>query len=188
MKKELNKRVVALSALLLALLVLLVLCGCSPSVVATGKSDGIAWTLDSDGTMTFSGSGTIPGAEYALNGETGESQDVYPDWFDHRGSVRAIVVENGVEHISMNAFLNFDGAISVDIAESVKTVEGYAFSGCTALEKFTTRGASTSLERYCVGYSSGGENDNLSSITFVGIAGSDVERYADSCGAHFRRL
>lgn len=175
--------------LLCAALLLLFCCSCGEAeLIASGKTDGVVWALDSDGCLSFSGTGTIPGEEYQLDPTTGLSTAVRPAWFEYRDSTTEIRIGREIEYISMNAFLGFDRVLSLDISASVRRIDGNAFAGCTALERVTVRGQSTTLERFCIGYTGAFADENLTEITFRGAAGSTIERYAAACGAKFEAL
>lgn len=52
-----------------------------------------------------------------------------------------VTLGNGVDEICKNAFLKCTALTSMDIGSSVKTIESYAFSGCSSLEEVTISAA-----------------------------------------------
>ena len=126
---------------------------------AKGNEDSVHWTLDSDGTMTISGSGAM--ADY-------DDPNSQP-WADQRSSINRAVIGDEVTSIGRNAFANCpglevvelpkngvletikynafswvhsspeDGAgiTEITIPKSVKTIELDAFDGCTKLATVT---------------------------------------------------
>ena len=122
--------------------------------------ENLTWTLDSDGTLTISGSGAM--ADY-------DNADKQP-WAGQRSNIKHLVVENGVTSIGNYAFrycinlgsVDLSGASSlstigdnafhycinlgsVDLsgASSLTTIGNYAFSSCTALESVDLSKASS---------------------------------------------
>ena len=172
----------------LCLLPVLTACGGSASIVAEGKVDNLRWALDSDGCLSFTGTGAIPGTEYTLSMDTGLSEAVYPKWYDYRDQVTEVVVGTGIESISMNAFVSFPALRVIDLSESVKRINGYAVTGCYSLERVVIRCAGVDMQKYCIGYTGGTADSYLSGVTFVGAAGSQVKDYAEGCGAKFSKL
>ncbi|MBE6759105.1 MAG: hypothetical protein E7554_03340 [Ruminococcaceae bacterium] len=178
-------------AALLAALVLIFCVGCSDgssAVVAQGKVDNIRWALDDAGKLSFTGTGALPGVEYSLNMDTGLSDTVRPQWYDYRDQVEEVIVGANIDSVSMNAFMSFSSMRVLDISATVESIDGYAVSGCPALEKVIIRGEHTELERFCIGYVGGVPEDVMSDVTFEGVRGSDTERYASACGADFDAL
>ena len=126
---------------------------------AKGNEGNVHWTLDSDGTLTISGSGAM--ADYS-----GSSSQ---PWADQRSSINRVVIGDEVTSIGRNAFVNCpglkvvelpkngvletikynafswtgssseDGAgiTEITIPKSVKEIEKFAFDGCTKLATVT---------------------------------------------------
>lgn len=96
----------------------------------------LTWRLDSSGTLTVSGTGNmyyysiIPGSVYQIT----------PPWYDNRGSVKKIVIGDGVTEIGAYAFYGCSKAQSVEIAASVKKIGNKAFSYCNALSDLVFTG------------------------------------------------
>lgn len=188
MKRTLAMRMISFAAALCLLLSLAACSGGSATVVAEGKVDNLQWVLDSEGCLSFTGTGAIPGAEYTLSMDTGLSETVYPEWYDHQDQITKVVIGSGIESISMNAFMYFPSLCVIDMSATVKRVNGYAVTGCAALERVIIRCASVDMEKYCIGFTGGTADSYLSEVTFVGAAGSAVKRYAEECGAKFSKL
>ncbi len=62
------------------------------------------------------------------------SENDTPPWHKHRRSIRAVIVNDGVESIGDLAFYKYDNLVSVSLAKSVKNIGAYAFSDCTSIE------------------------------------------------------
>ncbi len=178
-------------AIILSAVLLLTVCGCSDKgsqIIAQGKVDNLRWAVDDGGCLSFTGTGAIPGVEYVFNTSTGMSDNVYPDWYSHRDSISRVVIGSGIDSISMNAFMYFPALRQIDVAATVGSIDGYAVTGCTALERVVIRGSAVEMEKYCIGFTGGTADRNLSEVVFEGIPGSQVESYAEQCQARFDRL
>jgi len=167
------------------------LCSCSEKkadIVAQGSVDNLRWAIDEDGYLSFTGNGAIPGVEYILDAETGQTVTVLPKWYDYRDSVTGIIIGGGIDSLSMNSFMGFDSLRTIDLGASVLYIDGYAVSGCPRLDRVTIRAAEVEMEKYCIGYVGGAPEEVMSDVIFAGISGSEVQTYAKECGAKFNKL
>ena len=87
------------------------------TTVASGtcgaEGSNVTWSLDDTGTLTISG--------------TGDMGDVYDHpWFDY-GTIKSVIIENGVTGIAESAFTNHDQLTSVTIPASVTSIGRDAF-------------------------------------------------------------
>lgn len=81
----------------------------------------VTWSLDeTTGTLTISG--------------TGDMTDYYSaPWYNRRGEIRAVIIENGVTSIGNYAFYYCTGLTSVTIPDSVTSIGDSAFDNCSSL-------------------------------------------------------
>lgn len=86
----------------------------------------VAWTLDSNGTLTISGDGDMK--DYS-KGKT--------PWLDNRESIKKIIIENGVTSIGGDSFRNCTNLTSVSISNTVRDIGNGSFCGCTNLTSIT---------------------------------------------------
>lgn len=109
--------------LTVALAVVLLAVGVSAAeIVDSGNcGDNLTWTLDSEGTLTISGTGTIDDAP----------------WKSVSDDVKQVVIENGVSGIGESAFSNCENLTGIDIPASVTSIGDYAFYCCTSLTNIT---------------------------------------------------
>ena len=129
------------------------LCGRAEAadIVASGEcgnGSDVTWTLDSEGTLTISGSG--------------EMRDYYDEsWYSQMDLVKKVIIEHGVTSIGESAFNSCSGLLSVTIPESVTSIGSSAFSGCSVLTSVTIPESVTSI----------GENafDGCSGLTGITI-------------------
>ena len=91
---------------------------------AEGDGSNLTWTLDSEGTLTISGTGAME--NYISDDAPWTAQDV-----------KTVVIDNGVTSIGGFAFDGCNNLTSVTISDSVTEIREYAFSGCTALTGIT---------------------------------------------------
>ena len=88
------------------------------SIVASGKcGDNLTWTLDSEGTLTISGTGEM---------EIYESTLKFP-WESYRDNVKGVRIQSGVTSISDGAFSWYQNLTNVSIPDSVLTIGERAF-------------------------------------------------------------
>ncbi len=117
---------------LCAVLCISLLIGITPTAsaadeVASGThGSNLTWSLDSDGTLTISGSGAM---------EKKGTYTLYP-WYRYYSTITKLVIEDGVTSISDYAFSNYYFHLtSVSIPESVQAIGAGAFnsSGLTSV-------------------------------------------------------
>jgi len=91
--------------------------------------------------VEFTGRGAMAmnayGEEWTTNYLFGEKRGKNPPWYDHRSSITALIIDDGVTHIGRNAFAGLSGITSVFIPNSVKYIGHEAFAGCTGLATVT---------------------------------------------------
>lgn len=63
-----------------------------------------------------------------------------------------VTLGNGVDEICKNAFLKCTALTSMDIGSSVKTIESYAFSGCSSLSEMTISAAQIGYQAFRSAY------------------------------------
>ena len=173
-----RKTAVKLTSFLLAACLLLALAPLSGfgiflpvrSLAATTVDSGtcgenVSWTLDSDGTLTISGTG--PMRNYLPLGNASSP-------FQENSSIKNVVIVSGVTSIGKCAFTGCTGLTNVTIPNSVMAIEVGAFSGCTGLTNVTIP---NSVMTIAVGAFSGCAG--LTSVTVA--AGNTVYHSAGNC-------
>lgn len=97
-------------------------------VTSGSCGDALIWTLDPGaGTLTISGSGEM----------TNWGLDDNPPWYDNRGTVRSVIVGDGVTSIGSRAFYGCGSLTSVSLPDSVTEVGERAFGSCVRLQQIT---------------------------------------------------
>jgi hypothetical protein len=106
--------------------------------VASGTSgDNLKWTLDSDGTLTISGTGNME--DY--------TNSIAP-WYSNHSCIKSVVIENGVTRIGEYAFFGCRSLASVTIPNSVTSIGDSAFLFCRSLASVTIPDSVTSIGDY----------------------------------------
>ncbi|MBR6314915.1 MAG: leucine-rich repeat domain-containing protein [Clostridia bacterium] len=142
--KKTNKR---LLAVLLSVLLLLgtVAFGFSaaaeeetPTVVASGDcgacAPGMSWTYDSNDTLTISGEGGLP----CYDPEEGftnynDPHETYVPWYPYNMSMKTLVLEEGINQISLHNFCGCPNLKSVVLPTSLQLVVEVAFYRSSAI-------------------------------------------------------
>ena len=101
---------------------------------AEGDGSNLAWTLDSEGVLTISGSGDMHGYD--------------PSAAPWHGRVKSAVIAEGVTSISWYAFYDCTSLTSVTIPDSVTSISWYAFYNCRSLTSVTIPNSVTSIGEY----------------------------------------
>ena len=87
----------------------------------------VDWKLDSEGTLTISGTGRMNDYKYFF----------FAPWTRYASDIKAIVVEEGVESIGDYAFYGCSSAKSISIPASVTSIGGAVFTDCGSVETVT---------------------------------------------------
>jgi hypothetical protein len=92
--------------------------------------NGNRWTYDKKtATLTFEGKAAIENNYYEKTEELYKS-----DWHAWSGTAKKLVIKSGIKGIGKDAFKNFTNLRSIEMADTVKTVENNAFEGCSILK------------------------------------------------------
>lgn len=119
----------------------------SVSIAAGTLDGGLAWNLTKEGTLTISGTGTMP--------DLGSAGD--QPWSANGSQIRKVVIGDGVTNIGSCAFWDC-GVLSVEISPSVITIGSSAFRGSSIVSVTIPSGVKT------IGDSAFRECQNLSSV------------------------
>ena len=105
-------------------------------VVASGTcGEKLTWTLDSEGTLTISGTGAM----------TDYSYDSKAPWYSSRSSIKSVTIGNSVTSIGYSAFSGCSSLASVTIPNGVTSIGYSAFYGCSSLASVTIPNGVTSI-------------------------------------------
>ena len=147
-----------LASVALALCVLLTLCPTptrAAETVASGDCGAdIAWTLDSDGLLTFSGSGAMTDFDYDYSQKEHNSHsdaDFFASsapWHSRREEIRRVVIPSTVTSVGDFAFYHCTNLTEATLEGSVTKIGQYAFYCCNALETLDMRGGADEIGQY----------------------------------------
>ena len=96
----------------------------------------LTWKLDADGTLNISGTGTMKDYDYNNNPSPANQK---------KGSVKKVVIKDGVTSIGNFAFYNCTSLTSITIPDSVTSIELAAFNNCNNLTSITIPDSVTSI-------------------------------------------
>ena len=104
--------------------------------IASGTcGDNLTWTLNSEGTLTVSGTGPMDDYPYPFF-SSGIIYPKYP-WRDVAASIKRVVIQEGVTSIGEAAFVICPNLTDVTISDSVVDIGDSAFERCAALTHVT---------------------------------------------------
>ena len=131
-----KKRIVSFILAVLLICTLLPTAAFAADIVASGTcGDNLTWTLDSEGTLTISGTGAM--TDYS-NGSS-------VPWYRSRSSIKSVTIPNSVTSIGDYAFFNCSSLASVTIPDGVTSIGDHAFEGCSSLASVTIPDSVTSI-------------------------------------------
>ena len=102
--------------------------------------DNLTWTIDSEGTLTISGTGAMYNYEHY--------NDIYAPWYDQRSTVKKVVIKSGVTSIGGCAFFYCERLTSISIPNSVTSIGERAFFDCERLTSISIPNSVTSIGEY----------------------------------------
>ena len=113
------------------------------TIVASGEcGDDVIWTLDSNGTLTVSGTGEM----------TNFTESSSAPWYDYRADIKTIIMEDGATSIGDYAFYECANLTSVTIPDSVTAIGNSAFKYCKTLSSVTLPDKIDTLENSAFAY------------------------------------
>lgn len=85
--------------------------------------DDLTWSLDNNGVLTISGTGDMTVYSY---------REV--PWYSNRNDIQSVIVESGVNSLSIYAFRDCTALKTVTIEDGLTTIGDFAFYDCQTLE------------------------------------------------------
>ncbi|MCD8015850.1 MAG: leucine-rich repeat domain-containing protein, partial [Lachnospiraceae bacterium] len=95
-------------------------------IVASGYSDSLYWVLDTEGTLTVTGNGSMKN----YNGQYMKGED----WHAYSASIYKAIISEGITSIGDYAFYNCASLQNIEISSTVLSIGEKSFESCTALE------------------------------------------------------
>ncbi len=108
-------------------------------------SDNVQWTLDSDGTLHIFGSGSMCSCiqiARANNFGTVLSTFYAQPWYDYRAMITHVVIDHGVTTVGSDCFLNCSNLVSVELPDTLTSIQSDAFSNTGSLRDIYYHGTS----------------------------------------------
>ena len=93
------------------------------ATTASGTMENVTWKLTSDGALTISGTGAMPG----------EGDPEHNPWHAYRDLVKTLTIEKGITTVGTWAFAGFIELQSVSLPEGITDIWVDAFSDCAKL-------------------------------------------------------
>ena len=126
--------------------------------------ENAAWSLDSDGTLTISGTGPMDDYDFST----------YSPWHEERQSIKKIVINEGITSIGICSFSGCSEAASVSLPSTVTSLGRYSFYSCSKLAEVNLPGGLTSVDAYAF---------QFTGLTSVNIPASvkEIGEYAFGC-------
>lgn len=122
MKKNLSIVTIVLAILLSTLIPL------TASAATSGTfGNNLNWVLDSNGTLTISGTGAMPNWEY---------YDEVP-WYSYRKNVKVIYIDDTIKGIGDCAFAECGNLLRIELPDNMDSIGEYAFTDCDSLVNIT---------------------------------------------------
>lgn len=101
-------------------------------IVDSGKFDpNMTWTLDSEGTLTIHGDGSM--YNYGSSTESHRWSVESVAWHKYRDEIRRVVIGEGITFLCPYAFQDCVNLTSVSLPDSLIGISLHGFSGCTRL-------------------------------------------------------
>lgn len=123
--------------------------------------ENVTWTLDDEGTLTFSGTGPMVTTYFG-------SHEWERDENGFRQTINKVVIEEGVTSISGTAFSGC-AMTEIEIADSVTSIGNFAFLSCENLTEITLPKNLTEISLYAFCYCYSLENVIIpASVTSIG--------------------
>ena len=115
-----------ITALMLMLSILILAFPVVASAAGGTCGANLSWSLDSSGTLTISGSGTMANYDYGS-----------APWFEYVDSIQKVVINYGVTNIGNNAFAGCGLMTSASMPVTVIKIGKSAFMNCVSLTQVT---------------------------------------------------
>ena len=125
-------------------------------IIASGTcGDNLTWSLNSNGVLTISGTGTMTDCEWGTS-----------PWYDYHIFIQTIVIEDGITNIGECAFSDCRNLTGVSIADTVTDICDGAFDGCIKLTNIYIPASVTNMHLPFI-------FDNCDSLTAINVAESN---------------
>ncbi|MDY3929932.1 MAG: leucine-rich repeat domain-containing protein [Clostridia bacterium] len=122
MKKKILKVTIILSMLLLTLIPM------SVNAATSGTfGNNLNWVLDSNGTLTISGTGAMPDWN-------GGRETPWSSFGSNDSKIKKVIISDGITSIGNSAFENFRNLETITLNDDIESIGNYAFNNCYGLK------------------------------------------------------
>jgi len=128
-------------------------CGYSAPIASGICGESLFWNLNSAGTLTISGNGSMYDFDTSLT-----AQNPVP-WRDYQYDIKSVVIEQGVTSIGANAFNGCTSLITAVLPTSLLIIGDSSFFYCTNIKQLTIPSSVTSIGEWAFA------NSGLTSLT-----------------------
>ena len=118
------------------------------AIIGSGEWGDLDWVLDSNGSLTISGSGSMQDFQsiyYASADGNGYRKVIQDAWLQYRDSINTVNIESGVVNIGAYAFYECNHLQTISIPSSIKMIGGSAFYNCSELKSVAIPPSVTSI-------------------------------------------
>ena len=196
------RRITSILLTLCIIFVLLPFPASAANVVDSGEwgesGSDVHWSLDSDGNMTFSGTGVMSDSRFLGVDRLGKEEWIRP-WDRHMHSIKTVTIEEGITYvggesfhgagnltkitiadtvaeIGFNAFANCDSLVDIHLGAGLKKIDVAVFSDCDALKTFIFPDYSVEYGNHLLA-----SCDNLENVVFSDKMTVITDGMFDSC-------
>ena len=129
-----------------------------------------SWQLDSDGTLTVSGTGDMS-----------SSLDSSPcPWKEYKKEIKTVVIGNGITRVGANNFSSCSNLVSVSFPDTLKGISESAFSSCNSLESVVLPDSLTYIGNFAFALCKGLTDITIpSSVTSIGSLAFSTTKWLD---------
>ena len=129
-----TRRLVTVLLTVVLSVILLAVGASAAEIVDSGNcGDNVTWTLDSEGTLTISGNGSMENYDPYDENQNDEYEGYSMPWESMSDNVQQLVITSGVTGIGDYAFLDCLNMASITLPDSLTQIGAYAFQNCKAL-------------------------------------------------------
>lgn len=122
-----------------------------PEIVSGTCGNNMTWSY-SNGILNISGTGNM---------YTYTDLSKVP-WIMHKNKITSIIIDSGVQSLSMEIFMGYPSLESVTLPDTLVTIEQSAFESCTKLSQITIPASVSTISSYAFA-----DCSSLSSVTFT---------------------
>ena len=145
---------------------------------AEGDGSNLTWTLDSEGTLTISGTGAMKSYSYFDSDGKWNNNNERAPWYDITW-IKSVVIGEGVTSIGSYAFFGCASPTGVTIPDGVTSIGDWAFGCCESLKSVTIPASVTNIGYHAFA--------SCKSLTGIWVDESNSHYSSDASGVLFSK-